>query len=272
MNQFEGRFRLAKEPGAGVCCEESGLWVAGVSLLERAPKPGGLDQWRPRPIPDLNRDLGEYYGLPVELQSKIKGLEAVARALDRGDLGHAQIATLHLRIPDPATLTKSVQTADGIIDLARRLHASGLLKAEWDPAKHPRWPAKSPGRVGGEFAPGDGGSVDSAPGEIGASLIPAQFAIPLPYDIPVPGALPLPSEILPPPLVTPNVIPRDAPRNPYPDRAECAAEWAKAEAYCRGLLDRGLLGKGDYRGAGKTFGQCIRGQVSERCGGNSLEA
>ena len=60
------------------------------------------------------------------------------------------------------------------------------------------------------------------------------------------------------------------PRNPYPDRAGCAKEWADAEEYCDGLDKRGLLGKGDYRGHGQTFGECVLGQVSERCGGYKI--
>lgn len=102
--------------------------------------------------------------------------------------------------------------------------------------------------------------------------MPAQFAIPLPYDVPIPGAVPMPSEIVPPPIVVPDVLPRDVPKNPYPDRAECAEEWESAERYYYNLQRRRLLGKGDYRGMGKTFEQCVRGQVSEGCGGNSLEA
>jgi hypothetical protein len=50
------------------------------------------------------------YGLPVEFGSKIDGLTAVARALSRGDFMYAQIATLHLEIPDPPTMKKSEAT------------------------------------------------------------------------------------------------------------------------------------------------------------------
>lgn len=111
---------------------------------------GGQDQWQPRPVSDLNRELSQCYGLPVDFARKIGGLAAVARALSRGDFAHAQIATLHLEIPEPHVLTKSVPTASEIIDLARRLHASGLLKEDWDPAKHPRWPGGSSGGKGRE--------------------------------------------------------------------------------------------------------------------------
>jgi hypothetical protein len=262
-------FALSNEPGPGVFCGEKGVFVGAVPLLEQAHDARGPDQWQPRPVSDLNRDLSRCYGLPVEFNRKIEGLAAVARALGRGDLLHAQIATLHLQIPNPPGLTKSAQTHGEIIDLARRLQASGLLKADWDPMKHPRWPAGSPGGIGGEFAPGDSGTGDSAPGKPNAPVIPAQITIPAPFELPMPRAIPFPSEILPAPLVPPNISPRDVPRNPYPNRPECVEEWAQAERFCTELMKKKRLGKGDYRGMGKFYYQCLMGQVSEDCGGNS---
>ena len=48
----------------------------------------------------------------------------------------------------------------------------------------------------------------------------------------------------------------------------CEDEWTHARKYCEDLfwlLDR-------PRGiTGKTMDQCMRGQVSERCGGNPVE-
>ena len=45
-------------------------------------------------------------------------------------------------------------------------------------------------------------------------------------------------------------------------------------AVTKGLrrLERNQLGRGDYRGSGKSLYQCIMGQVSERCGGSSTGA
>jgi len=255
LTQLGRRFGLSDVPGSGVSCGENGVFVGAVPLLEQGRGPSGPDQWQPRPISDLNRDLGECYGLPVEFKPKIGGLAAVSRAFNCGDLVHAQIATLHLQIPDPPPLTKSPQNAEAIIDLARRLLASGLLKADWDPTKHPRWPAGSPGGIGGEFAPTGSANGDSVAGESNASVIPAQITIPVPFELP--GGIPFPSEIVPPPLVPPNINPFDVPRNPYPDRPECVAEWAEATEYCTKLQMRGLLGKGDYRGMGKTLRECI---------------
>ena len=88
---------------------------------------------------------------------------AIARALDRGDLLHAHIATLHLQIPDPPPLAKATRSASEVVALAKQLHASGLLKRGWDPSKHPRWPAGSLDSVGRRFAPADE-TLGAAPG------------------------------------------------------------------------------------------------------------
>jgi hypothetical protein len=117
-------------PGSGVSCAKDGAFVGDVPLLERLRDPSGPVQWQPRRMADLNRDLGKRYGLPVEFNAKLAGLAAIARALDRGDLFHAQIATLHLQIPDPPVLTKKTQSMSEIADLARQLRSSGLLKAD----------------------------------------------------------------------------------------------------------------------------------------------
>jgi hypothetical protein len=256
----------------------NGVFVGAVPLLQRVfgAGPGGHDKWEPRPMSDLNRDLSMSYRLPVEINAKIDGLRATAKALGRGDLIHARIATLHLELPDPPRVGKSTQTPDEIIDLARQLRASGLLKADWDPAKHPRWPAGSPGGAGGEFAPADTAYEDATSAEQSAneqsgaepdsSIIPAQITIPVPFDFPI---SPLPSEILPPPVI-PEIYPREL-RNPYPDRAGCDEEWAEAIDYCDNLRKKGLLKADNYRGMGDYY-QCVMGNVSQRCGGFSTGA
>jgi hypothetical protein len=149
--QIRRRFALSDRADVGVYCGENGLLVGGVPLLKRLQ--GDSLGWQPRPVPDLNRDLGRRYGVPVELNAKVGGLTAVAQALNRGDLLHARIATLHLQLPDPLARAQSFRDTNDVVSFARQLKASGLLKADWDPAKHPRWPAGSPGGIGGEFAP-----------------------------------------------------------------------------------------------------------------------
>jgi len=197
-------------------------------------------------------------------------LTAIAGALNRGDLIHAQIATLHLEIPDPPALTKSARTLGEIIDLAAQLRASGLLKEEWDPANHPRWPAGSPDSVGGQFAPADAASDESASGESSdAPVIPVQDTITAPWSAPwrLPGRIPFPSEIVPPPAI-PDINPRSNLRNPYPDRPECEEEWEYALDYCTKLMASGRMGADGSRGFGRTFQQCVLGMVREDCGGS----
>jgi hypothetical protein len=262
LNQIGRRFALSEIHGVGVVCSEDGVFVGSVRLLTRRSA-NDSDQWQPRAASDLNCELGKCYDLPVEFNSKMAGLATVAQALNRGDLLHAQIATLHLQIPDPPLLNRAPQTAQDIIDLARQLAASGLLKADWDPTKHPRWPAGSPDSTGGQFAPVGTAAEDSAAGTPSAPVIPAQITIPFPLEIP--GGIPFPSEVMPPPAI---IYPRE-PKNPYPDRPECEQEWAEAIRDCEELRRKGLLGNDRYRGMG-NFYQCVRGRVSQSCGGNSV--
>lgn len=263
MPLIGSRFALSEQAQSGVACSEQGVFVAGVPLLQKVARPNS--RWQLRPVAELNTDLGKRYGAPIDLGGKIDSLNAIARALDRGDVVYAQIATLHLRIPDPLELTKSAQSADEIIKLARQLRASGLLKEGWDPTKHPRWPAGSPGGIGGEFAPA-GISEGSAADEQRPPVTTAQITIPMPLELP--GEIPIPSEIVPAPLI-PNIDPRHSLENPYPDRPECVEQWANAIKYCQDLIDRRQLGTDAYRGKGRTLQQCVLGLVSEACGGNS---
>lgn len=269
MTQIGRHFSLSAEPGRGVFCGQSGVFVGGVPFLERRRNASGADEWQPRTATEVNRDLRKHYGMPIEFESKMSGLAGVCRALNRGDLIHAQIATLHLQIPEPPVVTKAAQRMDAAFDLVRELRISGLLKQDWDPQKHPRWPAGSPDSVGGQFAPGGADAANAANERDGspdqtAEVVPAQLAIPAPFELP--GVIPFPSEIVPAPVI-PNISPRDLPRNPYPDRPDCEEEWADATKYCRELYESGRMGTDGIRGMGNFLYQCILGQVSERCGG-----
>jgi hypothetical protein len=85
-----------------------------------------LKKFRMRPLADLNRDLSGRYGLPIDFSAKAASLESIAQALSRGDIIHAQIATLHLQIPNPPTLAKALQAAVEVVALANDLRASRL--------------------------------------------------------------------------------------------------------------------------------------------------
>lgn len=99
------------------------------------------------------------------------------------------------------------------------------------------------------------------------NLIHAQAVIAEPLIEPLFGEMvrPFPGTI---DVVPPMMFPRA--KNPYPDKPECVEEWAHAEQFCRDLRRRGKLGKDGYRGFGKTYQQCLLGQVSEACGGNPV--
>jgi hypothetical protein len=270
MTQIGRHFSLSAELGRGVFCGQNGVFIGGVPLLQRRRNSSGADEWQPRPATELNRDLRKHYGVAIEFESEIGGLAGICRALNRGDLIHAQITTLHLQIPDPPVLWKSDQAGGATVDPARALQASDLLKAEWDEEKHPRWPAGSPDSVGGQFAPesaynGNPGSIGQVPVGQSALVMIAQAGT---IAVPRPAPIPMPSEITPIPFALPDTNPRRELQNPYPDRPECEEEWAHAFKYCNDLLRKGLLGAEGHRGAGNSFHQFVMGQVREDCGGN----
>jgi hypothetical protein len=258
-------FRLAEAPGAGVTCSEDGLLVGQTPLLERVTNGDG-QRWRPREIATLDRELSRVYGLPVTIASRAGGLIAIARALNSADLLRAQIVAVHLALPDPPGLAKlATRTKDETLHLAGLLHASGLLKAGWNPDLHPRWPAGSPDSAGGRFAP-EGGAESASAGFVSEQSIDIPLEEPLPLWRPAPAppqALPYPPDDIPHPLIGP------IPRNPYPDRPRCVKEWEDAWKFCRELERKGELGR-PHSWLGRNLDECIRGQVSADCGGNPV--
>lgn len=263
--------------GRGISCDERGAFVGPIALLARVRDTLGREMWAPRPITELNAALSACYGLPVDLTAKVDGLAAIARALSKDEIAVAQIATLHLQLPDLPALAKATRPGATEARLAGLLHRSGILKsAAFDPDKHPRWPADSPDSQGGQFRPADADADPEEPsGNEASPIIPAQEVIirpaPLPWDIPY--RIPAPPTEIAPYLDLPNGAQRESiPQNPYPDRPECAEEWNFAAKPCQKLKDRGLLGKGDYRNFGKNMWQCVTGVVSEDCGGRSTGA
>src|ERR1700722_17681958 len=81
-----------------------------------------------------------------------------------------------------------------VLGLAASLRACGLLKLEWDPAEHPRWPAGTTGGVGGQFSPAGDGTAAASDGQPSAHLIPGQITAPFPGEIPwvTPRPVPVP--------------------------------------------------------------------------------
>jgi hypothetical protein len=155
-------FRLSPLGKGGVSCDEGGAFVGAAPMLART-RQNGRDEWRPRDCDDLSKEMSRQFGLPVDMSSKRGGLKAIANALNEGDIARAQIATLLLRIPNPPSLSKGALSRQEMIKLAGELHWGGLLKADWDPDQHPRWPAGAPDSQGGQFAPKGDDEFDALP-------------------------------------------------------------------------------------------------------------
>ena len=145
-------FRLTSRGKGGVFCDEGGAFVGAIPLLVRT-RGNGQDEWRPRDCDDLSQEMSAQYGLPIDISLKKGGLTVIAKALNEGDLVRAQIATVLLGVPDPPYLSKGEPSRPEMIKLAGDLRWSSLLKADWDPDEHPRWPAGAPDSQGGQFAP-----------------------------------------------------------------------------------------------------------------------
>jgi len=155
-------FRLAPpECGRGVSCDANGAFVGAVALLQR-PNIYGEDLWEPRDYAQISEQLGLQFGLPIDVSKKAGGLKAICNALNEGDVARAQIAAVLLGIPELPTLAKGVRFDSDMIKFIRDLHWSGLIKADWDPDEHPRWPAGAPESQGGQFAPTGENSTDGS--------------------------------------------------------------------------------------------------------------
>jgi hypothetical protein len=156
---------------ARISCGPLGAFVGDVALLERMQSADETGAWTARPVAELNSELTARYRLPIDVSSKTCALALIANALNRGDLGMAAITTVQMQFPDPPALAKGVEADDAIMRRARELHRSRLLKAYWDPAKHPR--AGMPPNPGW-FAPAEHGSQ--------ALLQPTSGSPPLPIS------------------------------------------------------------------------------------------
>jgi hypothetical protein len=124
------------------------LFLGRTPLVERQ---GGL--YAVRAKGDLERLLKHAYGGDLNAERLLSGLTAVASALARKNLCLAQIAAVHLRLPElsDATTRELLEAEDRVI---RRAQSDGTLaRATWDEGEHPR--AGVPPNPGW-FAPKDG--------------------------------------------------------------------------------------------------------------------
>lgn len=70
-------YRLAKRGTAyGVSCGADGAYVGPVPLLERKLGPNDRFIWVPRGQSELESNLTDHYGLPIDISAKVRGLRS----------------------------------------------------------------------------------------------------------------------------------------------------------------------------------------------------
>lgn len=135
------RLSMGGHENLGLCCTEEGLFLGRTPLIERC---GGA--YVVRPQADLDRLFGRAYGGEASAAWVMPGLVTIATALGQNNLALAQIAAVHLRVPDlPDTLARTSVEAE---DLLIKRGGAG-----WNEARHPRtgtppnpgWFAPNPG-------------------------------------------------------------------------------------------------------------------------------
>ncbi len=117
----------------GLSCTEDGLFLGRTALVERRAQ-----GYVVRAPGDLERLLARAYGAGVAVDRAMPGCRAVAAALAERNLCLAQIAAVHLHLPDlPNDIARdSLEAEDRLIKSTHG--ADRLARSGWDPAEHPR--------------------------------------------------------------------------------------------------------------------------------------
>jgi hypothetical protein len=276
--------------GRGVSCDAQGAFIGTVPLLQRYGHPVAGDIWAPRAAADLNAELSQRYGFPIDMKAKLDGLTHVAQALNRGDVFAAQLGALDMRLPDPPPASGTLPFANQSERLAMLLHGSGMLdRSAAGFASQQNAPANS-NMAGGRIsspAPASQNYRTGGPdmyGRFGRNgglpITPVQEVIPFP-PMPWIETIPFPPRFMPFPPMSDQIGPlpfekrfelRPGKRsggNPFPEDPECEKEWYEAWKFCDKEIDNVMAGRssGNF---GTTMEQCMAGQVSERCGGNPV--
>ncbi len=70
-------FRLSPPgSGQGTSCDAQGAFVGGIPLLKRSHG-NSRDHWEPRDCAQLSKQIGADFGLPIDMSSKVGGLNAI---------------------------------------------------------------------------------------------------------------------------------------------------------------------------------------------------
>src|ERR1700743_1589472 len=96
LGHVEQSCRLTNEPGGlGLSCTESGLALAGVPLLRKSDA-----GFFPRSAEEIDALVRAAYGDDVTAAFLLPGINAVGRALNRGEIAHAMTAAVLMRLPE----------------------------------------------------------------------------------------------------------------------------------------------------------------------------
>jgi len=139
---LDREFRLAPPgSGRGISCGQNGAFVGGAPLLKRSTASG---EWEPRDCAALSKEIGADFGIPVDMTSKMGGLDAITRALNAGNIARAQIAAVLLGIPDLPTSRGQTPSQEQVIRFVGDLYWTGMIelgseselqKAGYDPSE-----------------------------------------------------------------------------------------------------------------------------------------
>jgi hypothetical protein len=157
IHQF-WRLSEAGEKNLGLACTGDGLLLGRTPLVERRDV-----RFVVREPGEVDRLLTRAYQNAPPLNRLMPGFAAVAAALNANDLCLAHIVAVHLRIPDlPSQVARDAMEAEDVLIKSaarnRPFHVQtdkSIHKASPDDAKHPGWPAGTPGGLGGKFRPKD---------------------------------------------------------------------------------------------------------------------
>ncbi|MGD0192594.1 MAG: hypothetical protein ABSD74_17795, partial [Rhizomicrobium sp.] len=91
-------FKLAQAPSSnGLRCDADGLFLARNSLLRKDDE----GHFQPRAAPDLRQIFSGLYGNEADWESRIRSVNLVAKALNKGDMARAAMTAVLMRLPDP---------------------------------------------------------------------------------------------------------------------------------------------------------------------------
>jgi len=101
LSSFPPMYRLTARGGIGLACDERGIALGPVPLVETLAV-GTRRVFRARPAEEIARTLALAYGRlsADDLTRCLAGLDVAARALEAGDLAKASVAAVQLKLPD----------------------------------------------------------------------------------------------------------------------------------------------------------------------------